>query len=78
MLAAYDARSVIVHGAIPREKTLVDLNRQRVTINVFVSVLEGVLRRAFQIAIHLVASEQTFPPDWEALMFSGPQDLTAS
>jgi hypothetical protein len=31
------------------------------------------LREAIQTAIHLLASGEPFPPDWEKLIFAGPR-----
>jgi hypothetical protein len=72
MRAAYDARSVIVHGGTPAENDLPDLNGDLVRIDVFADQLEAVLRRALQKSIQDVASGRSFPPDWEALLFAGP------
>lgn len=74
MRGAYDARSVIVHGGTPAEKDLYNLQGERVRIQLYADELEGVLRRALQAAINQLARGQTFPPNWEALMFGGPQD----
>jgi hypothetical protein len=77
MRGAYDTRSVIVHGGTPDERELRNLNREPVRIDIFADELEGVIRRALQIAIRQVAAGERFPPDWEELMFGGPRDLTS-
>jgi len=77
MRGAYDTRSVIVHGGTPDERDLRNLNREPVRVDIFADELEGVIRRALQIAIRQVAAGERFPPDWEELMFGGPRDLTS-
>jgi hypothetical protein len=74
MRRAYNARSVIVHGGTPRKKDLRGLNGERVPIHAFADDLEGALRDALKTAIRLLATGKPFPPDWEKLMFAGPEE----
>lgn len=77
MRRAYDARSVIVHGGVPSQEDLRRLNGVCGSVHEFADDLEDALREALQTAIHLLASGEPFPPDWEKLMFAGPQELTS-
>jgi hypothetical protein len=70
---AYDARSVIVHGGTPAEKDLLGLDGQPLRLDLFADELEQVMRQALQIASRTVAEGKPFPPNWEELMFAGPQ-----
>jgi hypothetical protein len=69
MRHAYDARSGIVHGGNPGDDNLRALDGKRVSATECASALEGVLRRALQLAIVRLAGGEPFPPDWEELMY---------
>jgi hypothetical protein len=71
---AYDARSVIVHGGVPKQKDLRRVNGVSGSVHEFADDLEGVIRESLHRAIRLLASDEPFPPDWEKLMFEGPQE----
>jgi Apea-like HEPN len=76
MRRAYDTRSVIVHGGVPKGDDLLGLAGEPVTIQVFADDLEGVLRDALKTAMLSLASGKPFPPDWSKLMFAGPPGRT--
>jgi hypothetical protein len=72
MRRAYNARSAIVHRDVLRDKDLVGLDGEKLTVDAFVDDLENTLRAAMQRAMHLIAIGEPFPPAWESLMFSLP------
>jgi hypothetical protein len=69
MRHAYRARSGIVHGGRPDKEDLRSLDDERVSIEEFADALEEVLRRSLRAAIFRIANGQSFPPDWEELLF---------
>jgi hypothetical protein len=66
---AYKARSAIVHNGTFDESQLRSLNGESATAAEFANDLEEVVRRALKKAVVSVASGETFPPDWNHLLF---------
>jgi hypothetical protein len=66
---AYKARSAIVHNGTFDESQLRNLNGQSATAAEFANDLQEVVRRALKKAVVSVASGETFPPDWNHLLF---------
>jgi hypothetical protein len=66
---AYDARSDVVHNGTFNEAKLRNLAGDKASAGEFADDLEGIVRFALNKAILLVASRETFPPDWDELLF---------
>lgn len=66
---AYDVRSAVAHGGTPSEENLKSPSGDRVSLDVFVTGVEELVRVAVRKAIDAVGDGAQWPPDWDALIF---------
>jgi hypothetical protein len=69
MRDAYNARSGVVHSGSLNEAKLRTLGGAPATAGEFADDLEELVRRALKKVVRGVASGETFPPDWNNLLF---------